>query len=56
MRYRNLRLRSGAPTVKVDTSREAVLKLALRGRRAMNDYYDYKYLLFKEIYENGIGA
>ncbi len=54
MRYS--RLTSDAPTVKVDTSRDALLKLVLRGRRAMSDYYDYKYLLYKEIYENGIGS
>ena len=39
--------------VKVDTSHDAIRKLVLRGRRAISNYYDYQYSLYKEIYEYG---
>ena len=39
--------------VKVDTSHDAIRELVLRGRQAISDYYDNKYLLYKEIYEYG---
>ncbi|MCH5161816.1 MAG: hypothetical protein J1G04_07275 [Clostridiales bacterium] len=49
MRVRNV----SGNVVKVDTSHDATRKLVLRGRRAIADYYDCKYLLYKEIYEHG---